>query len=132
MIQRLFIDASALVAILAAEPEQRTFVEIVESAERRYTSTISIYEATLAFARLKKVTAQQAALDVDSLLLRGEIENAAIGVQEGAEALEAHRRFGKGTGHPAQLNMGIVFPMRWRRRQRRRCCSRAMTSSIPM
>jgi hypothetical protein len=45
-------------------------------------------------------------------------------------AFDGFRRYGKGQGHPAQLNI-IAPPMRWRKPATNRCYSRAMTSCGP-
>jgi ribonuclease VapC len=37
-------------------------------------------------------------------------------------AFDGFRRYGKGQGHPAQLNILIAPPMRWPGRAASRCC----------
>jgi ribonuclease VapC len=47
--------------------------------------------------------------DVQAFLRAAEIRIAAIGAEEGDTALDAFSRYGKGRGHPAQLNLGDCF-----------------------
>jgi ribonuclease VapC len=104
------IDASAIVAILTGEPEAQAFDGLIATAiGERCTTVIALYEAGLAIAR--KAADRQ--IDVESPL-RTWVADAGIAVRPiGVElltiALEAHRRYGKGSGSGAQLNMGDCF-----------------------
>ncbi len=104
----MFIDASALSAILLDEPEARGLLQRIESAEACTTSAIAIYEATLAVARMEKAGVDAALTRVRSFLTLSRIDIVVIGEAEAYLALAAHDRFGKGR-HPARLNMGDCF-----------------------
>ena len=104
----MFVDASAIVAILAREPEADELRARLEAAPQRATSALAVYEATLAIARTHGWTVIEAELFVSRFLAMTEIVHIAIGEREGAIALEAFHRFGKGR-HPAGLNMGDCF-----------------------
>jgi ribonuclease VapC len=104
----MFVDASAIVAMIAGEAEAGAMTDAVAHARSAVTSPLSTYEASMALARKKAAKGQ--ALEVVKLFLQA----SRIGVEpitaaHAALALEAHARFGKGTGHPAQLNMGDCF-----------------------
>jgi len=50
----MFIDASALVAMIAEEREGAEFAERLRDTNALYTSPIAVYEATLALQRIRK------------------------------------------------------------------------------
>lgn len=105
----MFVDASALVAILAQEPG---FVELggrLHAAPAKSTSGLAVFEAVMAVARLKGLTIAAAEAYVRDFLQVARIEVVPITDAEAREALAAFARFGKGQGHPAQLNMGDCF-----------------------
>lgn len=104
----MFIDASALVALITAESDADDLAGRLNATSIRVTSPVAIYEATLAIARKLSWTIDEArALAVDFLALTS-IEIVPIGAAEAEAALVAHDRFGKGR-HPARLNMGDCF-----------------------
>ena len=104
----IFIDASALCAILLDEPEARAFAQTIEHSDRPMTSAIAIYETALAVARMNDGDVAAALRRVQALLVLSNIGVVNIGGSEGVAALDAHDRFGKGR-HPARLNMGDCF-----------------------
>ena len=104
----MFLDASAIVAIITREPGHEALGSRLERAATRATSAIAIYEATLGIARKLSWTANEALALVDEFMALGDIEVAVIDRQVGAAAVEAFERFGKGR-HPAALNMGDCF-----------------------
>jgi len=57
----------------------------------------------------KKRDRGQAYAVIDAFLQASGITIEPITHEHGRLALEAHARFGKGTGHPAKLNMGDCF-----------------------
>ena len=105
----IFVDASAIVAILAQEPEIGLFLGVLQGPEPCATSALAVYEATLALRRLKPSSLAVARLDVTELLSDCDINLVPIGEAEQDAALDAFERYGKGTGHPAKLNMGDCF-----------------------
>ncbi len=104
----IFVDASALCAILLDEPEARAFAEVIEHADGPATSAIAIYETALAVARTSNGDVGGALKRVQTLLRASNIDVIQIGEREGVVAVDAHGRFGKGR-HPARLNMGDCF-----------------------
>lgn len=63
----------------------------------------------MAVARLKQLTIAAAEAHVRDFLQAAAIAIVPIADVEAREALAAFARFGKGQGHPAQLNMGDCF-----------------------
>jgi len=105
----MFLDASAIVAILTRESGFESLVAALEGATSRHTSGIAIFEAALGVRRKRRCDVAQAEQVVMRFLAALGIEVASIGAGEASGALDAFARFGKGAGHPAQLNMGDCF-----------------------
>jgi len=104
----MFVDASAVVAILAEEEDGPTLLETLDLGGRSYTSPMAAYEAVLALARVGRVAIVDVAALVDDFIQRLEIETIPITPEIGSLAIQAFARFGRGN-HPARLNMGDCF-----------------------
>lgn len=104
----IFVDASAIVAIIYGEPEADDFADAIESHNDRYYCAVGAWEAAQAIAKLKTISLQQAADAVSSFAEEAGLRLVPIGEGEGREAIVAAARYGKGR-HPAQLNMGDCF-----------------------
>ena len=105
----MFVDASALVAILLSEPDADALLARVETADAPATSPVAVYETVLALMRergLSRVVAEQ---QVRAFFAATEIAVVPITDEIGRAALDAFDRYGKGRGHPAQLNLGDCF-----------------------
>jgi|SRR6266550_4175608 len=105
----MFVDASAIVAILNREPQADTFAEAIEASGIAVTSAIAIFEATLGLCRTRHASVEEAAADVEEFLSVAGIRCLPIAHEEASTALAAFARYGKGRGHPAQLNLGDCF-----------------------
>jgi len=105
----MFLDASALVAILGREPEAEAFVARIKAAPVSATSPLAIYETVMAVMRMVSVSRHVAERQVRRLLEAMGTEVIPITDEVGCAALDAFARYGKGRGHPAQLNMGDCF-----------------------
>lgn len=105
----MFVDASALVALLAHEAGYEALTAKLEDAAAPITSGIAILEAVMAVRRVAGGTIDQAETLVRNLLLAARIAEIPITTSETRIAIWAHARYGKGQGHPAQLNMGDCF-----------------------
>ncbi len=105
----MFVDASAIVAILTGEPEADALADTLAEATAPVTSPIAIFEAALGIARKRHASPAEAAADVGAFLDMAAVAVTPITEREAAVALEAFARYGKGRGHPAQLNMGDCF-----------------------
>lgn len=104
----MFIDASAIVAILAGEDEADALALKLDQAKRRVSSPIAIYEAALGLARIKGQSIGWALQTVEAFLTAAEVSVGAVGRADAIAALSAFDRFGKGR-HPARLNLGDCF-----------------------
>jgi ribonuclease VapC len=105
----MFVDASAIVAILTREPEADRLSDVLERAKAPITSPIAIFEAALGICRKRRASVEEAEADVGALLEVARIRIVAITEREAETALGAFARYGKGRGHPAQLNLGDCF-----------------------
>lgn len=105
----MFLDASAIVAILAREPGFEVLVARMEAARQRSTSGLSVLESILALHRINAVPVPLAQEGVERFLREAEIALVPLGEPETRGAISAYARYGKGQGHPAQLNMGDCF-----------------------
>ncbi len=105
----MFVDASALVAILAGEGDGRDLARRLDAAERRISSPIALFEAALAITRTHRRGVVDADLKIREFARRAGIVVEPIGAAVGVLALAAHERYGKGSGHPAQLSLGDCF-----------------------
>ena len=104
----IFVDASAIVALITREPEADLLSSKLEASNVRMTSPIAVYEAALAVARKGSMTPTDANKLVTDFLTAVKITSTAIDESMAATALLAFARFGKGR-HPAKLNMGDCF-----------------------
>lgn len=105
----MFVDASALVAMLLAEEDADRLIGRLLAADRRLTSPIAIYETVLAVMRENRLSRVVAEQNVRELLADTGIEIVPISAEMGRVALDAFDRYGKGRGHPARLNLGDCF-----------------------
>lgn len=105
----MFVDASALVAILLKEPDAQRFSRAIENAERLFTSPVAVFEIVCAIMRERACSRRDAQRAVDQALRIAAIEITPITREAGDLALEAFEKYGKGRGHKAQLNMGDCF-----------------------
>ncbi|HXP05900.1 MAG TPA: type II toxin-antitoxin system VapC family toxin [Stellaceae bacterium] len=104
----MFVDASALVAIIGEEDDGQALAERFERIERSYTSALAIYEATLALARVGRMSLTTVSTLLDDFITRSRIEIVPITAEIGSIAIDAFAGFGRGN-HPARLNMGDCF-----------------------
>jgi len=105
----MFVDASAIVAILGRESEADRFADLLEEASVSITSPIAIFEAVLGLCRKRHASVGKTQADVQEFLSIAGIECVPITTTDSQTALAAFSRYGKGTGHPAQLNLGDCF-----------------------
>jgi ribonuclease VapC len=105
----MFVDASAIVTILTRDPEADTLADVLESAQSPITSPIAIFEAALGICRKRHASVEEAEQDVGEFLGLAGVRTVSVTDKEAHTALAAFSRYGKGRGHPAQLNLGDCF-----------------------
>jgi ribonuclease VapC len=105
----MYIDASALVAMIVAEPEAAQLLTALDAASgERITTPIALFEAIAGIARIRTCSVTDAQALVRDFLREAEIRVLSITDQHCDLAVIAMQRFGKGR-HPAALNMGDCF-----------------------
>ena len=105
----MVIDTSAIIAIMAAEPDAATYSDLIERAPRRFVGAHVRLECTINIARILGVEMSAAQLVYDEFLQAAAIEVLPITDRISRIAVDAYGRFGKGRGHPAQLNFADCF-----------------------
>jgi ribonuclease VapC len=104
----MFVDASALTAMLVDERDARELLARLQNATTRITSPLAVWETVLAVARILglEIDAAHEAVEEFLVLTRITVEPVPADARRGA--IEAFARFGKGR-HPAALNFGDCF-----------------------
>lgn len=105
----MFVDASAIVAILTRESDADLLADRLDAASGPITSPIAIFEAVLGICRKRQVGVEEAQEEVRAFLGMAGIGVVDISDSDAGLALKAFDRYGKGRGHPAQLNLGDCF-----------------------
>ncbi len=105
----MFVDASVLVAILKLEPGFQSFADELDSNADAITSPVAVVEAVMSLARQKRLNVAQSHQAVMTLLTRASVNVSTVDETTGELAIDAHARYGKGSGHPARLNLGDCF-----------------------
>lgn len=106
----MFVDSSALVAILLGQAGARGLADRIEQANTGacMTSPLAVFEAALAVARTRAASVEQARSAVMAFLDAAAIRVAPVDGETARLSLAAHERYGKGR-HPARLNFGDCF-----------------------
>jgi ribonuclease VapC len=104
----MFIDASALCALLTDENDARELLARLQKSPRRLTSPAAIWETVINVSRILGLPVQDTRQAVSDYLDLMNIQIMAIPPKAADIAIEAFERFGKGR-HPAGLNFGDCF-----------------------
>ena len=102
----MIIDASALIAILRDEPEARTFAKAIAGTNIRRVSAVNYVEAAAVIDASRNPVASRR---FDDLFREADLIIEQVTEAQARIAREAYRDFGKGSGHPANLNFGDCF-----------------------
>jgi ribonuclease VapC len=102
----MIVDSSAVVAMLRQEPEGSRFAAVLNEDARSLMSAGNFLETSIVIdsARNPLLSA-----DLDMLIAQLSIEIAPVTTSQAKIARQAYRDFGKGSGHPAKLNLGDCF-----------------------
>jgi ribonuclease VapC len=102
----MIIDTSALLAILRDEAEAPACAEAIEQAEVRRISAGNFLEAAIVVDEGRDPIASRR---FDELIQVTNLIVEPVTVEQALIGRAAYRDFGRGTGHPAQLNFGDCF-----------------------
>lgn len=100
-----FIDTSVVVAILTAEDDATYWSQEIARSTRNTISPLVILEATMRLTTLRALEPSAIQDIMGAFLADGRIEVISIEPDDTAFAIDAFARYGKGRGHPAQLNL---------------------------
>src|SRR6266481_1116784 len=103
----MILDTSAILAILFDEPDAERHLAAIARNRPRRLSVANYVEAGIRLARDRRDP--MPLLQLDRLIQAAEITLEPVTAEHGRIALDAYRDFGKGSGHPAQLNFGDCF-----------------------
>jgi ribonuclease VapC len=103
----MIVDTSAVIAVLKEESDAPRFLRaLTTSAEPKRISAASYLEAAIVVdANHNPLLSRR----LDGLIVQTEIMAEPVTIEQAEIARAAYRDFGKGSGHPAQLNFGDCF-----------------------
>ncbi|WP_114948850.1 type II toxin-antitoxin system VapC family toxin [Microvirga calopogonii] len=104
----VFVDASALMAIITGQPAADALTDRLEAEQRRLCSPISVWETVAGLCHSYMFSVPAAREHVQRFLDALGFEWVAISEREYTLALDAYAQYGEGR-HPAKLNMGDCF-----------------------
>ncbi|WP_375401937.1 type II toxin-antitoxin system VapC family toxin [uncultured Sphingomonas sp.] len=105
----LFVDASALVAIIAEEEDRDDLLDRLAREREVLWSAMSCWETVSGLRHSRKFDAPVARREAEQAARDLELRLVPVGAAELRVALDAYERYGKGSGHSAKLNMGDCF-----------------------
>jgi ribonuclease VapC len=100
------VDTSAIVAIVMDEAEAGAFARAILGARSVLIAAPTLLEVRLVLERRKS---QEFAERLSETIAVLNPQIVAFGREHLQAAHDGYRRFGKGSGHPAQLNFGDCF-----------------------
>jgi ribonuclease VapC len=92
--------------MLLGEDESPRYLAAINTTSRRLVSAASYLEAAIVMTRRSGSGARE---ELDQLLAELEVEIVSFNRAQADFAIAAHMQYGKGSGHPAQLNFGDCF-----------------------
>jgi ribonuclease VapC len=104
----MFLDASAMIGIIAMEEDGTSLAGRLSRAPHVQTSALAIFEAAIGLARIANAPVADAMALVERFLSEIAATVTPIDHATASLAIEAFGRYGKGR-HPAALNMGDCF-----------------------
>ena len=102
----MIVDTSAVVAVLLGEKHAEPIFDILSTTTGLKMSAATAVELNAVLARRLRPEDQRR---VERLLDLWEIETVAFDPAQAEIASQAYRDFGRGSGHPAALNLGDCY-----------------------
>lgn len=102
----MIVDPSAIIAILTGEEEREQFFNLLMKADAVHLSAASRVELTAVIVRKRLAAGEQRLTDLFDAC---DIAIVPFTVAHAELASDAYRRFGRGSGHAARLNLGDCF-----------------------
>ena len=102
----IVLDSSAVIAVALGEADAGKFSDVLGTAEEVVISTGTVVEIGVVLASKNR---EGASIDAMHLLAAASVRQIPVSERHALLAIEAYERYGKGRGHPAQLNYGDCF-----------------------
>jgi ribonuclease VapC len=102
----VIVDSSVIIAIATDEPGSELYAETLLASRLRRGSAATLLEAAIVIDRHPSPLA---AAKFDQLVERFRFVVEPFTASQAIIARDAYKQFGKGSGHPAQLNFGDCF-----------------------
>jgi ribonuclease VapC len=102
----MIVDSSAVIAVLRDEPDAVRFAQAMERAAKLRISAVNYVEAAAVIDGSRDPIASRR---FDDFVREAQLEIVAVTPTQAKIAREAYRDFGRGSGHPAKLNLGDCF-----------------------
>lgn len=102
----MILDSSAVVAILRGEPEADEFEQILEAVQGCRISAVNYVETACVVDSIRNPVASAR---LDDFLTEARCTIESVTEEQARLARQAYRDYGKGSGHPAGLNLGDCF-----------------------
>jgi ribonuclease VapC len=99
----VIVDSSALIAVLEFESDARLYNRLMADAKILKLAAPTYLETAMVLSRRKT---SDALVKLNDYIIEAQIELIPFGPDAAYAATQAFLRFGKGRGHPAQLNFG--------------------------
>jgi ribonuclease VapC len=101
----VIVDSSALVAIFAEEPDSLVLLEAIVASARCSISAPTLVETSIVLKKL----GSPLVTDLRIFIREAGIDIVAFDEVHADAAQDAYRRFGRGSGSKARLNLGDCF-----------------------
>ena len=102
----MIVDSSAIMAILNEEPEAEACLAAIRATRQAKMSAATFLECALVVDGYGRV---DLSADLEPMVERLGITVVPVSVEQVRLGRVAHQRFGRGSGHPARLNLGDCF-----------------------
>lgn len=102
----MIVDTSAMLAVLFDEPDAVRYAAAMAAADERVISAASLVETGIV---IEAQAGPGGGLDLDDFLERNRFRIEPFTGEQAAVARAAYRQYGKGSRHPARLNLGDCF-----------------------
>ena len=102
----MIVDTSAIVAIALHEPQRAALLDVLFDAAHPKMSAATLVEIGAVLTR--RLTPEDFRR-VERLIAQLGIETVPFDAEQAASATRAYRDFGRGSGHPAGLNLGDCY-----------------------
>lgn len=102
----MIVDTSVLIAILKREPEAPAFSAILETEQDVKMSAAAYLESSIVIDGLRNPTMSHS---LDEVIEKSRIFIEPVTAEQAKIARQAYHDYGKGSGHPANLNFGDCF-----------------------